>query len=89
MTNSRPGKYCVYVVRCARGTYYTGCTNDLNRRLKTHNAGAGAKCLRGRLPVTLVYAKICRDYANAARDERRIKQLSRKQKEALLSGLSG
>ena len=43
-----------YILRCADGTLYTGWTNDLERRLKTHNAGKGGKYTRARLPVELV-----------------------------------
>lgn len=53
----RHGKYFVYMVRCADGTYYTGSTNDFGNRIKLHNAGNGAKYLRGKEPVQLVYAK--------------------------------
>ena len=44
-----------YIVQCSDGTYYTGWTNDLKKRIKSHNAGTGAKYTRPRLPVTLVY----------------------------------
>ena len=44
-----------YLVRCADGTLYAGWTNDLERRLETHNAGKGAKYTRSRRPVTLVW----------------------------------
>ena len=47
--------YFVYLLRCADGTLYTGCTNDLDRRLAAHNAGKGAKYTRSRRPVVLVY----------------------------------
>ena len=45
--------YFVYLLRCADGTLYTGCTNDLDRRLAAHNAGKGAKFTRSRRPVVL------------------------------------
>ena len=47
-----------YLVRCADGTLYTGCTNDLDRRLRAHQAGRGAKYTRSRLPVELVYREL-------------------------------
>lgn len=76
--------YYVYLLRCADGTLYTGFTNDLARRLATHNAGRGAKYTRGRRPVELVYwesfsnksSALCREYA--------IKQLPRRQKLTLI-----
>ena len=44
-----------YILRCADGTYYCGWTNNLDRRLKAHNEGKGAKYTRSRRPVALVY----------------------------------
>lgn len=44
-----------YILRCASGTYYCGWTNNLDRRLKAHNEGKGAKYTRSRRPVALVY----------------------------------
>ena len=46
--------YC-YIVECSDGTLYTGSTNNLEKRINTHNAGKGAKYTRERLPVKLVY----------------------------------
>ena len=46
--------YLVYILRCGDGTLYTGCTNDLPRRLQAHQSGRGAKYTRSRLPVELV-----------------------------------
>ena len=45
----------VYILRCADGSLYTGWTNDLEKRVKTHSAGKGAKYTKNRLPVELVY----------------------------------
>ena len=45
----------VYILRCRDGTFYTGITTDLARRLKTHNQGKGARYLLRRLPVTMVW----------------------------------
>ena len=44
-----------YIVKCSDNTLYTGWTNNLEKRIKTHNAGKGAKYTKSRLPVTLVY----------------------------------
>ena len=46
--------YFVYLLRCSDGTLYTGCTNNLDRRLAAHNAGKGTKYTRSRRPVALV-----------------------------------
>lgn len=76
--------YTVYILRCADGTLYTGCTNDLARRLRTHSAGKGAKYTRARLPVELVYTEPALDKSQALRREAAIKALSRGEKLALI-----
>jgi putative endonuclease len=81
---ARKSKYLVYIVQCRDGTYYTGYTNNLENRIKEHNSGHGAKYLRGKLPVKLVYAKEYRYYKNAVHCERIIKKMTRKQKEELV-----
>ena len=81
---SREGKFYVYIVRCTNGTYYTGCTNNLENRVKLHNKGNGAKYLKGKLPVQLAYAKEYRYYKNALHAERNTKKLTHKQKEELV-----
>ena len=53
----------VYVLECRDGTLYTGCTDDIPRRLAAHNAGRGAKYTRGRGPVTLRYREETPDQA--------------------------
>jgi len=80
----RRDKFYVYIVKCKNGTYYTGYTNDLGNRIKLHNKGNGAKYLRGKLPVELVYAKEYRYYKNALRAERKIKKLRSWQKQELI-----
>ena len=77
----RHSKYYVYMLQCNGGTYYTGYTNNLENRIKEHNDGHGARYLRGKLPVELVYAKEYKYYKNALRGERYLKKLTRKQKE--------
>ena len=80
----RTGKYFVYILQCSNATYYTGYTNNLENRIKEHNSANGAKYLRGKLPVKLVYAKEYRYYKNAVHRERNIKKMTRKQKEELI-----
>ena len=70
----------MYIVQCMDGTYYTGFTNNLENRIALHNSGNGAKYLKGKLPVKLVYTKEYRYYKNAINAERRLKKLTRKQK---------
>ena len=73
-----------YLLQCADKTLYCGITNDLDKRLAAHNAGAGAKYTRGRTPLQLVYAEPCADKSAALKRERQIKRLSRSAKLALL-----
>ena len=63
------------MVEAIDGTYYTGYTNNLKNRIKLHNAGHGAKYLRGRSPVTLVYEKEYGHYRDAMAAERQIKKM--------------
>jgi putative endonuclease len=72
-----------YLLRCADGTLYCGITNDIDKRLTAHNAGAGAKYTRSRLPVMLVYSEACADRSLASRREREVKNLPRTAKLAL------
>ena len=86
MKIQRSGRFYVYIVECRDRTYYTGYTNDLENRVKEHNNGKrGAKYLRGKAPVKLVYAKEYRYYKNALRAERDIKKRTRKEKEVMVS----
>jgi len=84
---TRKSKYWVYIVQCRDGTYYTGYTKDLKKRIALHNSGDGVKYLKNKLPVKLVYAKEYRYYKNALRSERNIKKLTREQKEKLIKNL--
>ena len=74
----------VYIVSCADGTYYTGYARDPRARARAHNSGRGAKYTAGRRPVVLVYTRRCRSRSAALRQEYRLKQLSRAQKESLI-----
>ncbi|MDP3703945.1 MAG: GIY-YIG nuclease family protein [Candidatus Omnitrophota bacterium] len=80
----RHGGYWLYMIECADGTYYTGSTNNLTKRITLHNNGHGAKYVRGRGPVKLVYKKGYRYYKRVAQAERALKQLTRKEKEVLV-----
>ena len=73
-----------YIVKCSDGTYYTGWTNNLEKRIQSHKSGTGAKYTRPRLPVTLVYYETFSTKQEAMRREYAIKQLSRQQKESLI-----
>jgi len=73
-----------YVLLCADGTLYTGWTTDLERRLRTHQAGKASRYTRARLPVTLVYQQEHATATEARRQEASIRQLSRKRKLQLI-----
>ena len=75
----------VYILECRDGTLYTGCTDDVPRRLAAHNAGNGAKYTRGRTPVLLRYCEEQPDRSAALRREAAIKRLTRKEKQALIT----
>ena len=85
MVPVRPVKYCVYMVECKYGTYYTGYTNDIKKRIAAHNKGKGAKYLRGRGPVKLVFMKKYATAKEARSQEWYLKRLTRPQKEALIN----
>lgn len=72
-----------YMLKCKDGTYYTGYTNDLEKRVKAHNEGKGAKYTKGRGPVELVYYEEYEEKTVAMRREWEIKKLTRDQKEEL------
>ncbi|MCK5332766.1 GIY-YIG nuclease family protein [Candidatus Parcubacteria bacterium] len=73
--------YCVYILKCADETLYTGIAIDLEKRLNEHNCSElGAKYTRYRRPVQLVYAKKFRDRSTATKEEMRIKTLAREEK---------
>lgn len=72
--------FYVYILKCSDDTLYTGYTVDLDKRMKAHNSGLGAKYTRGRLPVTLVYKEICNSKSQAMKREISIKKLRRKEK---------
>lgn len=73
-----------YVLLCRDGSLYAGYTNNLDRRLKMHNEGKGAKYTRGRGPVELVYSKAFDDKRDALKAEYEFKQWTRKKKEDFL-----
>jgi len=76
--------YC-YILQCSDGSFYTGWTTDFERRVKTHNAGRGARYTRARRPVKLVYVEPQPNRVSAMKRERRIKAMTRKQKQKLIN----
>ena len=73
-----------YILKCIDETLYCGWTNDLEKRLKAHSSGKGAKYTRSRLPVALVYYEEFETAKEAQKREYQIKKLSRKEKLKLI-----
>jgi putative endonuclease len=69
-----------YVLSCKDGSLYAGYTNDLQRRVRLHNEGKGAKYTRGRGPVKLIFSKLYSTKSEALKAEYAFKQLERKKK---------
>src|SRR3569623_320442 len=85
MPTAAAAAWCVYMLRCADGTLYTGITTDIARRVAEHNGegGLGARYTRSRRPVQLVYVEAAAARAEAARREAAITRLDRVRKLAL------
>ncbi len=74
----------IYMLRCGDGSLYTGIAKDVQKRLKVHQAGQGAKYTATHLPVELVWQAEVASWKEAMIEEARIKRLPRKRKLALL-----
>lgn len=74
----------VYILKCADNSLYTGWTNNLDKRIKAHSNGKGAKYTKARLPIELVYFEEYQDKREAMKREYAIKQLKRKEKLELI-----
>ena len=72
-----------YLVRCSDNSLYAGWTNDIEKRLKSHNDGTGAKYTKPRRPVTLAYLEAFETKSEAMKREAALKKMTHKQKEAL------
>jgi putative endonuclease len=81
--------WTLYMIRCNDGSLYTGITTDVARRLQEHRdsdgLGKGAKFLRGKSPLTLVYTAAAANRSEASRLEYTVKQLTKAEKEALVN----
>ena len=73
-----------YILKCSDDTFYTGWTNDLEKRVACHNSGKGARYTKTRLPVSLIYYETFETKQEAMKREYAIKQMTRKQKEKLI-----
>lgn len=75
----------VYMLACGDGSLYTGWTNDLEKRVRTHQAGQGGKYTRSRLPVRLAYYEVLPDKQAAMSREWHLKRLTHEQKLRLVA----
>lgn len=80
----RLDEHYFYVLSCRDGSLYAGYTNNIERRIKQHNEGKGAKYTKGRGPVSLLYSKIFNNKGDALKAEYEFKQWTRKKKEEFL-----
>jgi len=80
--NTLDKSWVIYLLECKDGSLYTGITNDLEKRLASHDAGLGAKYTRGRRPVTLLEFKTVESQSEALKLEYQIKQLPKLKKRA-------
>ena len=78
--------WVLYVAECADGSYYTGITKDVEKRIETHNAGKGSKYTAVHRPVRLVFQEPQKDYSAALRREYQVKSLSKKRKVLFAQG---
>lgn len=83
--NKEKPSWHLYILNCHDGSFYTGITNNLERRLEQHNAGIASKYTRARLPVSVIYTEQCEGRSDASKREIAVKKLTRKAKENLVS----
>ncbi|MFC7394714.1 GIY-YIG nuclease family protein [Scopulibacillus cellulosilyticus] len=79
-------KYTVYILECADGSYYTGYTVNIDRRMIAHEQGKASKYTRSRRPLKLVHQEKYESKSDALKREYAIKQLTRTEKEMLVEG---
>lgn len=72
-----------YLVRCSDNSLYAGWTNNIEKRIKSHNEGTGAKYTKSRRPVTLAYLEEFDTKSGAMKREAALKQMTHRQKEEL------
>ena len=74
----------LYILRCGDGTFYTGITTDVDKRLEAHRSGRGAKYTRGRAPLEVIYRECCGTHSDALKRELEVKRMSREEKQTLI-----
>lgn len=77
----KANEHLFYVLECNDGSYYAGYTNDLEKRIRVHNEGKGAKYTRAKLPVCCIYKESFETKREAMQAEYQFKQLTRSAKE--------
>ena len=78
--------WSLYILKCGDGTFYTGVTNDIDRRFRAHQEGKASRFTRTRRPVALVYQEPCGTRSQALTRECAVKSMSRQKKEDLVAG---
>lgn len=77
-------EWSVYILKCGDGSYYTGITKDLDKRIDEHRSGKGAKYLRGRGPLEIIFSRNTDSHGSALKYEIKIKKLSKPEKTKLI-----
>lgn len=83
--NAEINTWFLYIIRTESGYLYTGITRDVAQRVATHQSGKGAKYLRGKTGLSVVYQVALADRSIASKEEYRVKRLTKKKKEKLVS----
>jgi len=78
--------WSLYILRCCDGSFYTGVTTDIGRRLREHEEGKASRYTRTRRPIVLVYQEECGMRSQSLAQECAVKSLRRRRKEELVSG---
>jgi putative endonuclease len=81
--------YYIYILLCNGGSFYTGSTNDVEKRLKAHFAGMGAKYTKSHKPIKLIYQEEFDTKSEALKREAEIKKLTKREKENLVKNWKG
>lgn len=84
MNSDKQKSYFIYILLCKGNTYYTGYTDNVEKRFETHKAGKGAKYTKAFPPIKILYTQEFKTKSEAMRAEAMIKRLTRKQKDELI-----
>lgn len=76
----------MYMLECGDGSFYTGSTQNIEKRLRDHQRGKGARYTRSRLPVRLIYCEEYERVEDAYRREKQVQSWTRREKKALIKG---